>query len=102
MCRNIRMLFNFEPPATDEEIRAAALQFVRKVTGSTRPARANTAAFDRAVDEITRVTSDLVRQSLIPLGPPRDREVEARKAKVRGARREEAARRRLVSVVDPG
>jgi hypothetical protein len=92
MCRNIRMLFNFEPPASDEEIRAAAVQYVRKVTGATRPAKANTAAFDRAIDEIEAITRRLVRDDLIVLGPVRSREVEAEKAKVRGQKREERVR----------
>ena len=84
MCRNIKMLFNFEPPATDDEIRAAALQYVRKVTGATRPAKANTAAFDRAVDEIVAITTRLVRDDLIVIGAPRSREAEAEKARTRG------------------
>lgn len=88
MCRSIHVLFNFEPPATDEEIRAAALQFVRKLSGSARPARVNQAAFDRAVDEITEVSRRLLREDLIVLGPPRDREREAAKARERGRRRE--------------
>jgi len=86
MCRNIRTLANFEPPATDDEVRAAALQFVRKLSGATRPSRANAAAFDRAVDEVT----DAVRRLLASLetaAPPRDREVEARKARARAAQR---------------
>ena len=90
MCRNIRTLANFEPPATDDEIRAAALQFVRKLSGTTRPSRANQAAFDRAVDEVTAAAERLVR-SLTTGAPPRDRDEEARKARarylVRGARR---------------
>jgi len=76
MCRNIRTLFNFEPPATDAEIRAAAIQFVRKVSGSTRPAKVNEVAFERAVDRVT----DAVRQllgSLVSSAPPRSRRVEA-------------------------
>lgn len=86
MCRNIKTLFNFEPPATDEEIRAAALQFVRKVSGSTRPSAANQAAFDRAVDEVAAVSATLLRE-LVTTAPPRDREVEAARAHARAVRR---------------
>lgn len=82
MCRNIRTLANFEPPATDDEIRASALQFVRKLSGTTRPSRANQAAFDRAVDEVTAAAHRLVH-SLVSSAPPRDRSVEAEKAKAR-------------------
>lgn len=90
MCRNIRVLFHFEPPATDDEIRAAALQYVRKVAGTTKPSRANEEAFAKAVDEITAITHRLVRADLIALGAPRTREAEAAKAKVRGQRRDAA------------
>lgn len=86
MCRNIRTLFNFEPPATDEEIRAAALQFVRKLSGFGAPSRANEAAFERAVDEVFQASRRLVA-SLVTSTPARDRDVEAAKAKVRAARR---------------
>ncbi len=86
MCRNIRTLHNFEPPASDDEVRAAALQYVRKVSGSTRPSQANAAAFDRAVEEITRVTSDLLA-ALVSPAPPKDREIEAAKAQERAAKR---------------
>ena len=86
MCRNIRTLANFEPPATDDEIRASALQFVRKLSGSTRPSRANEAAFNRAVDEVHDAAVRLIA-SLYTHAPPRTREEEARKARVRGARR---------------
>jgi hypothetical protein len=86
MCRNIKTLANFEPPATDEEIRASALQFVRKLSGSTRPSRANEAAFNRAVDEITESAERLIR-SLEINAPPRDREEEARKAQERARKR---------------
>ncbi len=86
MCRNIRTLFNFEPPATDEEIRAAALQFVRKISGSTKPARANEAAFERAVDDVTAVVQQLL-DSLVTTAPPKDREAEAAKARARAAKR---------------
>jgi hypothetical protein len=86
MCRNIRTLFNFEPPATDEELRAASLQFVRKVSGFTKPSKANEAAFVAAVDEIARVSGELLK-SLETTAPPRDRAVEAAKAKARAAQR---------------
>lgn len=86
MCRNIRPLFNFDPPATDEEIRAAALQFVRKVSGFNAPSQANAAAFGRAVDEVTRVARQLVG-ALVTTAPPRDRAVEAQKARERSRQR---------------
>lgn len=86
MCRNIRTLHNFEPAATDAEIRAAALQYVRKVSGSTKPSKANEAAFGRAVDEIAHITAHLL-DDLVTTAPPRDREVEAAKARARAAKR---------------
>jgi hypothetical protein len=86
MCRNIRTLANFEPPATDDEIRAAALQFVRKVSGMNRPSRANEAAFERAVDEVTEAATRLLH-SLQTTAPPRNREVEALKAREQARRR---------------
>jgi len=86
MCRNIKTLANFEPPATDEEIRASALQFVRKLSGTTRPSRANEAAFNQAVEDVTAVAERLI-QSLEIHAPPRNREEEARKAKERAQRR---------------
>ncbi|HET9227389.1 MAG TPA: DUF2277 domain-containing protein [Thermoanaerobaculia bacterium] len=86
MCRNIKPLFNFEPPVTDDETRAAALQFVRKITGFNKPSKANEAAFDAAVDEIARISSRLLA-SLETTAPPKDREEEAVKAKARAARR---------------
>jgi hypothetical protein len=86
MCRSIRTLHNFEPPATDDEIRAAALQFVRKLSGFTRPSKANEAAFDRAVEQVTRAARDLL-DALVVNSPPRDREVEAAKARARTATR---------------
>lgn len=95
MCRNIRVLSHFEPPATEEEIAAAALQYVRKVAGTTRPSRANQEAFDKAVAEITDITRRLVRAELVVLGPPRSREREAEKAKERGRRRDEQVRKKL-------
>jgi hypothetical protein len=82
MCRNIRPLFNFEPPASDEEIRAAALQFVRKVSGFARPSQANAGAFERAVDEVAEAARKLIL-SLNSAAPPRDRETEAQKARER-------------------
>jgi hypothetical protein len=86
MCRNIKVLANFEPPATEDEVRAAALQFVRKISGSTHPSRANEAAFNRAVDEVTESARRLL-ESLDTKAPPRDRAEEARKARERSARR---------------
>ena len=86
MCRNIRTLANFEPPATDDEIRASALQFVRKLSGTTRPSRANEVAFDRAVDEVTEAARRLIA-SLEIKAPPRNREEEARKARERSRER---------------
>ncbi len=86
MCRNIRTLFNFVPPATEEEIRAAALQFVRKIAGTRKPSQANTRSFERAVERIFKVSSDLLEE-LVATGPPRDREAEAAKAKERNRRR---------------
>jgi hypothetical protein len=90
MCRNIRPLSNFEPPATDEEIRAAALQYVRKISGTTRPSRANEAAFERAVAEVAAVSARLLDE-LVTTAPPKDREVEAAKARARAAARYGAA-----------
>jgi hypothetical protein len=86
MCRNIKTLANFEPPATDDEIRSSALQFVRKLSGTTRPSRANEAAFDRAVEEVTEAAHRLIH-SLQINAPPRSREEEARKAKERALKR---------------
>lgn len=87
MCRNIRTLFNFIPPATDEEIRAAALQCVRKVSGTTKPSRANEALFDRAIDDIAAATHELL-SGLVSAAPPRTRGAEKAKAKERWAKRE--------------
>jgi len=84
MCRNIRTLHNFKPPATDEEIHASALQFVRKLSGFTHPSRANQAAFDHAVARVTDVAHELL-DSLVTTAPPRDRTVEAAKARARAA-----------------
>jgi hypothetical protein len=86
MCRNIRNLYNFEPPATDEEIRASALQYVRKVSGFTKPSQANEQAFDRAVEEVTAITTRLLGE-LVTSAPAKDREVEAAKARARAAER---------------
>jgi len=86
MCRNIRTLHNFEPPATDDEVRGAALQYVRKVSGTTKPSRANAEAFDRAVDEVAHVTRHLLDE-LVTAAPPKDREVEAAKRRTRAAER---------------
>ena len=90
MCRNIRTLFNFEPTATDEEVRAASLQFVRKISGFTKPSQANEAAFDRAVAEVTAAARALI-DSLTTTAPAKDRAVEAAKAKARAAERFGAA-----------
>jgi len=86
MCRNIKTLHNFEPPATDDEVRSAALQYVRKVSGSAKPSKANEAAFERAVDEIAHVTRHLLAE-LVTTTPPRDREVEAARARARAEKR---------------
>ena len=86
MCRNIRTLYNYEPPATDDEVRAAALQYVRKISGFNKPSRANADAFEEAVDEIARVSADLLDR-LVTAAPPKDREVEAAKARARAAER---------------
>jgi hypothetical protein len=86
MCRSIKTLHNFKPPATDEEIRASSLQFVRKLSGFTRPSRANAPAFDRAVDQVATAARGLL-DALVTSAPPRDREVEAAKARARGAER---------------
>jgi hypothetical protein len=86
MCRNIKTLHNFKPPATDEEVRASALQFVRKLSGFTRPSKSNEPAFNRAVEEVSRAAHALL-DSLVTNAPPRDREVEAAKARARGAER---------------
>jgi hypothetical protein len=86
MCRNIRTLHNFEPPATEDEIRASSLQYVRKISGFTKPSNANAEAFERAVDEVAAVTTRLLDQ-LVTNSPPKDREVEAAKAKARSAAR---------------
>jgi hypothetical protein len=86
MCRNIRVLANFDPPATDEEIRASALQFVRKLSGTTTPSRANEQVFDQAVEEVTAAATKLI-ESLVTASAPRNREEETRKARERSQRR---------------
>ena len=86
MCRNIKTLFNFDPPATDEEIRASAVQFVRKLSGSTHPSKTNEAAFELAVDKVELAARELI-DSLVTSAPPRNREAEAAKAKQRSAQR---------------
>ncbi|HEY7550140.1 MAG TPA: DUF2277 domain-containing protein [Hyphomicrobiaceae bacterium] len=86
MCRNIKTLYNFQPPATEGEIRASALQFVRKLSGFTRPSKANEAAFNRAIEDVTRAAEELLA-SLVTSAPPRDRAEEAAKARARSAAR---------------
>jgi hypothetical protein len=90
MCRNIHTLFNFEPEATDEEIHGAALQYVRKISGFTKPSRANEAAFERAVDEVAEASRRLL-DSLVTSAAPKDRDVEAERARARAAKRYAAA-----------
>ena len=90
MCRNIHTLFNFDPPATDDEIRAAALQYVRKISGFTKPSQANEQAFERAVDEVAAASQRLI-ESLVTSAQPKDREVEAARARERAAKRYAAA-----------
>lgn len=90
MCRNIRTLHNFEPPASKDEVRAAALQYVRKISGSTKPSQANAEAFERAVDEVAAVSRRLL-DSLVTNAPPKDREIEAAKARERSRKRFAAA-----------
>ncbi len=86
MCRNIKTLYNFSPPATEDEIRASAIQFVRKLSGMNSPSKANEAAFNRAVDQVTKAAEDLLG-SLVTMAPPRDRETEAAKLRARSAMR---------------
>ena len=86
MCRNIKTLFNFDPPATDEEIRAASIQFVRKLSGFTKPSQANEVVFEGAVDKVAQVARELI-DSLVAAAPSRNREMEAAKARARSARR---------------
>jgi hypothetical protein len=86
MCRNIQTLFNFDPPATEDEVRAASLQFVRKISGFTKPSQANAEAFERAVDEVADVSTRLL-EALVTTAPPKDREVEAARRRARGEKR---------------
>ena len=86
MCRNIKTLHNFEPPASDEEVHAAAVQYVRKVSGSAKPSKANEAAFERAVEEVAAITRRLLAE-LVTTAPPRDREIEAARARARAEKR---------------
>jgi hypothetical protein len=86
MCRNIRTLYNFEPPATDEEVHSAALQYVRKISGFTKPSQANAEAFERAVEEVAEASARLLSE-LVTAAPPKDREVEAAKRRARSAER---------------
>ena len=86
MCRNIRPLYNFEPPASEEEVRAAALQYVRKISGFTKPSQANAEAFERAVDRVAEISMELMGE-LTTAAPPKDREIEAAKARARSAQR---------------
>ena len=86
MCRNIRPLYNYDPPATDEEVRAAAVQYVRKISGFSRPSRANEDAFERAVEEVAAASARLLDQ-LVTTAPPRDRELDAERARERAVRR---------------
>ncbi len=96
MCRNIRTLHHFDPPATPEEIRASAIQFVRKLSGVQKPSKVNEKAFDRAVNKVMKATEELF-ESLEVHGPPRDREEEKRKAKERGMKRDQQLRARLLA-----
>ena len=86
MCRNIKQLHNFDPPATDDEVHAAALQYVRKISGTTKPSKANEAAFNRAVAEVAHISRHLLDE-LVTMAPPRDRETEAARARARAAKR---------------
>jgi hypothetical protein len=86
MCRNIQTLFNFEPPATEDEVRAASLQYVRKISGFTKPSQANEEAFERAVDEVAAASTRLL-EALVTIAAPKDREVEAARRRERGAKR---------------
>ena len=86
MCRNIKILFNFDPPATDEEIRAASVQFVRKLSGFSKPSQANAQVFERAIDEVAQSARTLI-DALVTQAPPRDREVELQRARLRSAKR---------------
>jgi hypothetical protein len=96
MCRNIKLLFHFEPPATEDEMRASSLQYVRKVSGFTKPTEPNRAAFDRAVDEITAITRRLLLEELETKAAPRNREIEKERAKKRGMDREIRIRTKIM------
>ena len=100
MCRNIRPLFNFQPPATDEEVRAASVQFVRKISGFTAPSKANQDAFNRAIDDIAAIARRLVDE-LATNAPPKNRDEEAKKAKARAAERYGTARAQIRNPLDP-
>ena len=103
MCRNIKLLFHFEPPASEDEIRASALQYVRKLSGTNTPSAANRVAFHRAVDEITEITTRLLLQELVvPHGPPRTRQHEYERARKRGQDREKRMRAKLIAERDAG
>ena len=95
MCRNIKLLFNFEPPATEDEMRASSLQYVRKISGMTKPSEANREAFERAVEEVTAITRRLLLDELKTVGATRDRDVEKERAKRRGQDREARLRAKL-------
>jgi len=97
MCRNIKLLYNFEPPATEEEIRASALQYVRKVSGMRKPSQANQEAFDAAVEEITDITRRLLLEQLETSADPRDRDEERRRARERGRQREARMRAKIAA-----
>lgn len=97
MCRNIKLLFHFDPPATEDEMRASSLQYVRKVSGFAKPSDANKAAFDRAVDEITAITKRLLLDELETKAAPRSREVEKERAKKRGLEREIRIRTKILA-----
>ena len=94
MCRNIKLLYNFEPPATEDEIRLAAVQYVRKVSGMRKPTKGNADAFERAIEEITAITCRLLLEELETATPPRDRETEKERAVERGRKREAQLRKR--------
>lgn len=100
MCRNIKVLANFEPPATTDEVRASALQFVRKLSGATRPSKANEAVFNQAVDDVTAIARRLI-ESLVIHAPPRNREVEATKGRERAVRRGRPVARTPLDGVNP-
>ncbi|TNE92526.1 MAG: DUF2277 domain-containing protein [Deltaproteobacteria bacterium] len=100
MCRNIKLLYNLSPRSTDEEIRASALQYVRKVSGMTRPSAANEPAIERAVEEITAITQRLLREDLVTRAEPKDREALAEAARERGRKREERMRYKILGELE--